>query len=54
MKQPWKKMMGVGPGGVRCSCCFPAPGTQARKVMQRNLRKRLKAEVAQALRADEV
>lgn len=25
------KNLTVGPGGVRCPCCFPAPGTKMRR-----------------------
>jgi len=30
-----KKLLCVGPGGKRCVCCFPAPGSKARRIMFR-------------------
>ena len=29
----------VGPGGINCCCCFPAPGTKARRLRFRTARR---------------
>ncbi len=31
----------MGPGGMRCSCCYPAPG-KGRKVLERTFKRREK------------
>lgn len=28
---PIKKFLSVGPGGMKCACCFPAPGKRKEK-----------------------
>jgi hypothetical protein len=37
-----KKILDVGPGGIRCSCCAPAPGSHARKKLFRQARRKAK------------
>jgi hypothetical protein len=34
----------VGPGGINCCCCFPAPGTRARRRMFKTARRKAKAQ----------
>lgn len=41
----------VGPGGMRCACCFPAPGTKARKAEFRKAKRR---EARQAFKAETI
>lgn len=31
----YKKLLCIGPGGRRCVCCFPAPGSKDRKAAYR-------------------
>lgn len=38
------KYLMVGPGGKRCSCCFPAPGSKARKLEYRRAKRLDKKE----------
>lgn len=38
------KFLCVGPGGTRCTCCFPAPGSQARKLEYRRAKRREKRD----------
>lgn len=33
---------GIGPGGWKCACCAPAPGSKARKALFRNAKRRFK------------
>lgn len=53
----YKKLLSVGPGGIKCSCCFPAPGSAARRFSFRRIRRvlanTLRAEVAEALEPEE-
>ena len=39
-----KKMMCVGPGGMKCHCCFPAPGSKERKLVFRSAKRKEKKE----------
>lgn len=39
-----KKHLTVGPGGVSCPCCFPAPGSKERKAEYRRAKRREKLE----------
>lgn len=39
-----KKHLCVGPGGVNCPCCFPAPGSKERRIEYRRAKRREKAE----------
>lgn len=41
----------IGPGGRKCVCCFPAPGSKARKLEYRSA-KRL--DKKQAFKAEEL
>ncbi len=41
----------IGPGGRKCNCCFPPPGSKARKLEYRRA-KRL--DKRQAFKAEEV
>jgi hypothetical protein len=34
----------IGPGGRKCSCCFPAPGSKARKAEYRRAKRRFENE----------
>ena len=34
------KFLCVGPGGRRCPCCFPAPGSKTRKLLFRAAKRR--------------
>lgn len=38
------KFLCVGPGGTRCTCCFPAPGSRARKLEYRRAKRREKRD----------
>lgn len=38
------KHLCVGPGGVNCPCCFPAPGSKERKAEYRRAKRREKRE----------
>lgn len=38
-----KKHLRVGPGGFKCACCAPAPGSHERRKMFRCARRRAKA-----------
>ncbi len=33
------KHLKVGPGGVRCNCCFPAPGSKDRRLEYRRAKR---------------
>ena len=41
----------IGPGGRKCNCCFPAPGSKARRLEYRSAKRQDKR---QAFRAEEV
>jgi hypothetical protein len=41
----------VGPGGVHCPCCFPAPGSNERKLEFRRAKRR---EMKEAFRVEEI
>lgn len=43
--------LSIGPGGRKCICCFPAPGSKDRKLQYRNAKR---AEIRAALKAEEV
>ena len=34
----------VGPGGMKCPCCAPKPGSRAFKALKRRIRTRMKVE----------
>ncbi len=36
------KYLCVGPGGFKCNCCFPAPGSKERKLVYRSAKKKEK------------
>lgn len=38
------KHLKVGPGGMRCVCCFPAPGSKGRKLKFRRAKRKEKRE----------
>jgi hypothetical protein len=48
----FKKHAKVGPGGIKCACCGPAPGKE-RKELRRLARRRLKQELARELQKQE-
>lgn len=35
-----KKHLTIGPGGMNCVCCFPAPGSKERKAEFRRAKRR--------------
>tara|TARA_Y100000310_G_scaffold345479_2_gene465464 strand:- start:287 stop:460 length:174 start_codon:yes stop_codon:yes gene_type:complete len=39
-----KSQCEVGPGGMKCPCCAPKPGSRALKALTRRARSRFKAE----------
>jgi len=39
-----KKHLCIGPGGIDCHCCFPAPGSRERKLEFRRAKRREKRE----------
>lgn len=42
-----------GPGGIRCACCFPAPGSDDRRAMVKEARRRAKREaIREGLESD--
>lgn len=45
------KHLKAGPGGVRCVCCFPAPGSKDRKL---EFRKAKRKEKREALRIEKL
>ena len=46
-----KKFLRVGPGGMHCPCCYPAPGTKERKKLIRAGRRR---EATDAFKIEEL
>lgn len=40
----YTKYLCIGPGGRGCNCCFPAPGSKARKLEYRRAKKREREE----------
>lgn len=38
----------IGPGGRKCNCCFPAPGSKARKIEYRKAKRLDKREAFKA------
>lgn len=42
----------VGPGGLYCSCCFPAPGSKGRKLEYRRAKKKEKREAMKQAQQD--
>lgn len=40
MKKYHLKFLNVGPGGRRCICCFPAPGSKDRRAMFKAAKRR--------------
>lgn len=42
------KHLHVGPGGTTCSCCFPPPGSKARKAEFRSAKRRDEREAISA------
>jgi len=38
------KYLCVGPGGRKCNCCFPAPGSKARRLEYRKAKRNAKRE----------
>lgn len=39
-----KKHLKIGPGGMHCVCCFPAPGSKGRKLEFRRAKRKEKRE----------
>ena len=48
----FKRCARLGPGGLKCSCCGPAPGKR-RKALRRRARRRLKQADAKAAAREE-
>lgn len=44
------KHLSIGPGGMKCVCCFPAPGSKERKAEFRRAKRR---EVREAIKLEE-
>ena len=44
--------LSIGPGGRRCVCCFPAPGSKNRKAQYRSAKRKSNTEVKRELRAE--
>jgi len=42
----------VGPGGTRCACCFPAPGSRARRAEFRRAKNRNRREVRKQIESE--
>ena len=40
----YSKHLSIGPGGVGCACCFPAPGSKERKQHFRAAKRKEKRE----------
>jgi hypothetical protein len=40
----YKKFLNCGPGGPKCACCFPSPGSKARKSEYRKAKKKEKKQ----------
>lgn len=40
----YSRHLKVGPGGVRCTCCFPRPGSKARRALFRQAKRLDKRE----------
>jgi hypothetical protein len=47
------KHLKVGPGGRKCNCCFPAPGSKARKMEYRKAKRLDKKEAFKAVEIGE-
>ncbi|AGS80954.1 hypothetical protein [Caulobacter phage Cr30] len=39
-----KKFLCIGPGGMNCTCCFPAPGSKERKYQFRIAKRKERRE----------
>ena len=48
------KHLKVGPGGVRCNCCFPAPGSKARRLEYRKAKRLDKREALKIEQMEQV
>lgn len=44
--------LSVGPGGRKCNCCFPPPGSPCRKAKFRTAKRRSQAETRRQIRCD--
>jgi hypothetical protein len=42
----------IGPGGRRCTCCFPAPGSKERKAAYRTAKRKWNNEVKREMNSD--
>ena len=42
----------IGPGGRKCNCCFPAPGSKARKMEYRKAKRIEKREAIKVEQAN--
>lgn len=51
MHSLWKRYLSVGPGGIKCNCCFPRRGkrkAEFRKAKRRANREAFRCEAANA------
>ena len=46
----YKKFLAVGPGGRKCACCFPAPGSKERRLVIRSAKRKEKREAMKDIR----
>ena len=42
----------IGPGGRNCNCCFPAPGSKARKAEYRRAKRRFEIETRKMVKGE--
>lgn len=47
----YTRFLCVGPGGRKCNCCFPAPGSKARRLEYRRAKR---VGMRQAFKAEEL
>ncbi len=41
----YTRFLHVGPGGRKCTCCFPGPGTKDRRAQYRLAKRRYRCEI---------
>lgn len=47
----YTKFLCIGPGGRKCNCCFPAPGSKERKLVYRIAKRK---EAREAVKIEEM
>lgn len=50
----FSKHLTIGPGGVKCPCCFPAPGSKERKAEFRIAKRKEKIVAMKAEKQNEI